>query len=73
MRIGVDGTNLIDRKTPVTTFPKSQRQALRQSEALSQHGLEGRWEVPSLREAERALRLLDRLRITNIEVRIVEL
>jgi filamentous hemagglutinin len=62
---------LIDRKVSVTTFPKSQNQALRQSEALRQNGLTGRWEVPTESEAARARRMFVRLGIDNIEVKVV--
>jgi hypothetical protein len=36
---GVQGRMMIDRKKAMTTFPKSEKQALRQSEALRQNGL----------------------------------
>jgi WXG100 family type VII secretion target len=68
---GHEGDVMIDRKLSVTTFPKSQAQALRQSEALSQNGLTGRWEVPTQAEATRALKLFDKLGITNIDVKVV--
>jgi filamentous hemagglutinin len=55
----------------VTTFPKSQRQALRQSSALSQNGLRGRWEVPTGAEAARARKMFTKLGITNIDVTVV--
>jgi hypothetical protein len=70
---GVEGRQMIDRKKAVTTFPKSERQALRQSEALRQNGLSAVWEVPSAAEATRATRLLSKLNIANITVRIVKL
>ena len=69
---GLEGNVLIDRKVSVTTFPKSQDQALRQSRALQQNGFTGRWEVPSAAEAARAQRMLQQLGITNIEVRIIK-
>jgi RHS repeat-associated protein len=68
---GREGTVLIDRKMSVTTFPKSQTQALRQSEALKQNGLSGRWEVPTTAEKARADRMLQRLGVANIEVVVV--
>jgi hypothetical protein len=68
---GVEGRVLIDRKISVTTFPKSQRQALHQSRALKQHGLTGRWEVPTEAERVRAMRMFQRLGIDNIEVKVV--
>ena len=68
---GAEGRVLIDRKISVTTFPKSQRQALHQSRALEQHGLTGRWEVPTQAERVRALRMFQRLGIDNIAVKVV--
>lgn len=68
---GVEGRQMIDRKKAVTTFPKSERQAQRQSEALNQNGLTAVWEVPTASEATRATRLLSKLNITNITVRVV--
>jgi hypothetical protein len=62
---------LIDRKISVTTFEKSQRQAMRQSEALSAGGYRGRWEVPSDSQAARAQRMFGQLEITNIDVWVV--
>ena len=68
---GVDGNVLVDRKISVVTTSKSKDQALRQSEALSQNGLTGRWEVPSAAQASRAQKMFDELKIKNISVRIV--
>jgi filamentous hemagglutinin len=62
---------LIDRKISVTTFPKSQKQALRQSEALAHAGYRGVWEVPTAAEAARADRMFERLGIRNITTRVV--
>ena len=64
---------MIDRKKAVTTFPKSEQQALRQSQALEQNGLTAVWEVPTEAEASRAMQLLLKLHITNITVRVVGL
>ncbi len=69
---GLEGNVLIDRKVSVTTFPKSQAQALRQSQALQQNGLTGRWEVPTAAEAVRAQRMFQQLGINNIEVKVVK-
>jgi hypothetical protein len=69
---GLSGDVLIDRKTSVTTFPKSQQQALRQSEALRQNGLRGRWEVTSPGERNRAKKMLKELGIDNIDVSVVK-
>jgi filamentous hemagglutinin len=68
---GQEGSVLVDRKISVTTYPKSQAQALRQSEALRQNGLTGQWEVPTTAEKMRADRMLQKLGIDNIEVRVV--
>jgi len=68
---GIDGDVMIDRKVKVTTFPKSKDQALRQSLALKQNGLTGRWEVPTQTEANRATKMLENLGITNINVKVV--
>lgn len=62
---------LIDRKLAVTTFPKSQQQALCQSEALAAGGYRGRWEVPTAAEAARATRMFRRLGVSNIDVSVV--
>ena len=62
---------LIDRKLSVTTFPKSQQQAVRQSEALAAGGYRGRWEVPTTAEAARARRMFGRLGISNIDIAVV--
>lgn len=50
---------------------KLRNEALRQSEALQQNGLSGRWEVPNLQQAQRATRLLQNLGITNITVGVM--
>jgi len=62
---------LVDRKTSVFPNADKENDALRQSEALSQNGLTGRWEVPNQYEAQRARSLFNRLHITNITVRVV--
>jgi len=69
---GVDGEVLVDRKISVVTTNKSKDQALRQSEALSQNGLEGRWEVSSETQANRAIKMLNDLGISNIKVKVVK-
>jgi filamentous hemagglutinin len=48
---GLDGDVLVDRKLAVVTTEKSQAQLIRQSDALSQNGLTGRWEVPTAQQA----------------------
>jgi filamentous hemagglutinin len=68
---GLDENTLIDRKTAIVTTPKAINQAIRQSIALRQNGLQGRWEVPDERQRKRAEKFLNGLGITNIKVDIV--
>jgi filamentous hemagglutinin len=68
---GVDGDVLIDRKLSVVRTPKAQRQVLRQSQALSQNGLKGRWELPTEGMAQQARNLFKKLGVTNIDVKVV--
>lgn len=68
---GVDGDVMIDRKISVVTTPKAKNQAVRQSEALKNNGMTGRWEVPNQAQANRAQKMFDELGIKNIEVKIV--
>ena len=68
---GVDGNVLIDRKISVVTTSKAQNQALRQSQALTENNLTARWEVPTQAQANRAVRMFERLEINNITVRVV--
>lgn len=68
---GVDGNVMIDRKISVVTTPKAKNQAIRQSEALKNNGMTGRWEVPNQSQANRAQKMFDELGIKNIEVKIV--
>ncbi len=68
---GLDGDILIDRKISVVTTRKAKGQALRQSQALSENGLTGRWEVPTDAQARRAQRMFEELEIDNIEVKVV--
>jgi filamentous hemagglutinin len=68
---GIDGRVLIDRKRSVTSFKKSKDQALRQSQALRENGMSGRWEVPNDAEASRARKMLSDLGISNIDVSVV--
>jgi len=70
---GVSNGVLIDRKIAVVTTEKAKGQALRQSEALTQNNFIGIWEVPSAREANRALKMFESLGVKNIGVKIVEL
>jgi hypothetical protein len=62
---------LIDRKLAVVTSSKAQNQALRQSAALQENGLRGMWEVPDATQAARARAMFGRLKINNIDVRVV--
>jgi RHS repeat-associated protein len=68
---GVDGNVMVDRKLSVVTTTKAQNQAQRQSEALRQNNLRGRWEVPTQAEANRAAGMFKKLGIDNIDVRVV--
>ncbi|QIK15143.1 filamentous hemagglutinin N-terminal domain-containing protein [Leclercia sp. 29361] len=68
---GVEGNIMIDRKISVVTTAKAKNQALRQSEALQNNGMTGRWEVPNQTQANRAQKMFDELGIKNIEVKIV--
>jgi len=68
---GLEGDVLIDRKLSVVTTKKAQNQAVRQSEALSQNGYRGRWEVPNESQKRRAESMFKKLDINNISVRVV--
>jgi hypothetical protein len=69
---GVDGSIMIDRKLSIVTTSKAQAQALRQSEVLNQNGLTGLWEVPSVAQQNRAVKMLNNLNISNISVQVVK-
>lgn len=69
---GVDGDYLIDRKWSIYTTQKSKEQALRQSDALAQHGLTAIWEVPTQIQKNRAIKMLNQLNIPNITVRVIK-
>ncbi|MCP4138643.1 MAG: DUF4157 domain-containing protein [bacterium] len=71
---GIDINNrvLIDRKLSVVTTTKAKNQALRQSQALSENNLTGRWEVPNQAQANRAKKMLEELKIKNITVKVVK-
>jgi len=66
------GYVMIDRKWSIHTSGKVKYQAIRQSEALSQHHIIGFWEVPTAVARNRALKLLKELEISNIKVRIIK-
>lgn len=67
---GVDGDVMVDRKVSIVTSPKAKDQAVRQSQALSENGLTGRWEVPTEAQKARAEKMLSELKITNITVKV---
>jgi RHS repeat-associated protein len=68
---GLDGNVLVDRKVSVMTTQKAKDQALRQSQALTENGLSGRWEVPTESQAVRAKTIFNELGIRNIDVKII--
>jgi filamentous hemagglutinin len=49
---------------------KYMEQAMRQSDALRQNGLKGRWEVPNADVKTKAQKLLDKVGIDNISVTV---
>ena len=63
---------LIDRKLTIVDARKARDQVLRQSKALAQRSFLGMWEVPSDVQKERALKLIERMNVTNIKVRVVK-
>ncbi|MEO7688804.1 MAG: LysM peptidoglycan-binding domain-containing protein [Sphingomonas sp.] len=65
---GVDGNVMVDRKVAIVTTQKAKDQALRQSEVLAQNGLTGRWEVPTVAQQTRAVKMLNTLNVNNIKV-----
>jgi uncharacterized membrane protein YgcG len=69
---GFDGEYLIERKWSIVTSPRGKSQALRQSQALSEHGLTAIWEVPNRSEMKIAVKMLEKLQIENIKVRVIE-
>lgn len=68
---GVDDKVMIDRKISIYTTKKAKNAAKRQSQALAENNLKGRWEVPNQAEAKRAQKIFDELGITNISVKVV--
>ena len=68
---GLAGEVLIDRKISVVTTAKAKNQVLRQSQALKENGLAGRWEVTTAAQARRAQKMFDELDVKNIEVKVV--
>jgi hypothetical protein len=67
---GVDGATMVDRKMSVTTFPKSERQMLRQSATAAENGYGVRWEVPTAAEQARAQKMAESLGVKNIDVQV---
>jgi hypothetical protein len=69
---GVQGEYVIDRKLKVVDAPRARDKLLRQAQALSEHRLIGVWEVPTAAQKVKALKLLKKMKVTNINVRVVE-
>lgn len=69
---GLQGDTLIDRKLGVDGRKHAVDQMLRQSQALSENNLRAVWEVPTLKDKTKALKMLKRHNIRNIGVRIVK-
>jgi hypothetical protein len=69
----VYGHVMIDRKWSIVMRQNLKDQALRQSQALSQNNLIGIWEVPTKSKLRQAIKLLEKLGISNIKVRIIKL
>ena len=67
---GLEDNVLIDRKIAVVTSPKVKNQILRQSAALKENNMQGVWEVPDASQGKRALKMMQELKINNIQVRI---
>lgn len=69
---GIQGDYVIDRKWGVRDAPHARAQILRQSQVLAQHRLTGTWEVPNTVQRTKALKILKKLKVTNIKVRVVK-
>lgn len=69
---GIEGDYLHDRKWRIVDAPRARAQLLRQSEVLAQHRLTATWEVPTPAQKIKALKLLKKMKVTNIKVRVVE-
>ena len=63
---GLEDNALIDRKLQRTGSSKARKYIQYQSEALSQNGYTGRWELPNQIQANAANNLFKRMGITNI-------
>ncbi len=69
---GIQGDYVIDRKWSVVDRPRARAQILRQSQVLAEHRLIGTWEVPTPVQKAKALKLLKKMKVTNIHVKVVE-
>lgn len=69
---GIQGDYVIDRKWSVVDRPRARAQILRQSQVLAEHRLVGLWEVPTPLQKAKAVKLLRKIKISNIHVRVVK-
>lgn len=69
---GVRGDYVIDRKWSIRDMKNARDQVIRQSEALAHNRLIGVWEVPNARQKAKALKLLRKMKVVNIQVRVVK-
>ena len=69
---GVRGDYVIDRKWSIRDMKNARDQVIRQSEALAHNRLIGVWEVLSDLQKANALKLLKRLKVVNIQVKVVK-
>ena len=69
---GRQGEYVIDRKWGVRDAPHARAQLLRQSQVLAQHRLIGTWEVPTPVQRAKAVKLLKKMKVTNIKVRVIK-
>jgi hypothetical protein len=68
---GYEDGVLIDRKLGDVDSPRGYEEAIRQSTALHEHGLTGRWEVANAKQAAIAQKMFKNVGITNISVEVV--
>jgi hypothetical protein len=69
---GIQGDYVIDRKWSIRDASRARAQLIRQSDVLSQHRLIGMWEVPSSAQKVKALKILKKMKVTNINVKVVK-
>ncbi len=69
---GIEGDTLIDRKWSVSGRSRAQSQILRQSAVLAEHRLIGTWEVPTVEQRTKAIKLLQKMNVKNIKVKVVK-